>query len=479
MEKQGRTTGITLIALIITIIILLILAGITIATLTGEDGLLDKTKIASQKNKYAIAEEKVKLAVMASVGANGNLDDDLLKDNVNEIDGLEKKITEVNYDVRIKVDGYEFKISKLGKVTGTGVEIGNNKLPQNTPTTEAGTEVELEEKWKTETMRIIKTKDGSEEKNVRKVATVYAVSAGGGESVPVPNGFYYVGGTINSGVVISDNTDDKNKYAGKEDVGKDLQGNQFVWIPCSIENYQKYDWGDKYNINLYDSRTNTGEEIQIQKYGGFYVGRYEAGTSEVTLKTGKKIGDEQTTLADNDIYTVDKITENSKPTTKANEIPHYYVNTITAEEMSKRMYNTDSVSSGLITGTQWDVMLNFMSNESNKSVTNTLDENKYLDLKSNCTWGNFNDTTLNNCEGRYCLIDSNGSVISNWENNITKTNNNNVNFTLLTTGATEEVKKKNLYDVAGNLWESTQETVVKNDVLGEVKLMMSCRGRCL
>lgn len=324
---------------------------------------------------------------------------------------------------------------------------------------------------------IQKNKDIITEEEVTKISTVYAISIGAGESVPVPNGFYYVGGTKNSGVVISDDSGDKNKYAGKEDVGKDLQGNQFVWIPCSIENYQKYDWGDKYKNNLYDSRTNIAEETQIQKYGGFYVGRYEAGTSEVTLKTGKRIGDEQTTSWNNDIYTVDKTTESSKPTTKANEIPYYYSNVPTAEEMSKRMYNTESVNSGLITGTQWDVMINFMSNETNKSVTNALDENKYLDLKSNCTWGNYNNTTLNNCEGRRCIINSSGAVISNWENNVSKTNKNTGNYTLLTTGATEETKKKNLYDVAGNLWECVQEIAIKKGTTGEPEIRSSYRGR--
>ncbi len=63
--------GITLIALAITIIILLILAGITILTLTGENGLLNKAKTAGERNKYVTAEEKVKLAVMSSIGTNG------------------------------------------------------------------------------------------------------------------------------------------------------------------------------------------------------------------------------------------------------------------------------------------------------------------------------------------------------------------------------------------------------------------------
>lgn len=48
MVKQEKNNGITLIALVITIIILLILAGITISTLTGENGLLTKANTAKK-----------------------------------------------------------------------------------------------------------------------------------------------------------------------------------------------------------------------------------------------------------------------------------------------------------------------------------------------------------------------------------------------------------------------------------------------
>ena len=51
---------------------------------------------------------------------------------------------------------------------------------------------------------------------------------------PIPDGYYYVGGTDESGVVISDNIADKDRYSGEENVGKDLEGNQWVWVP--VEN---------------------------------------------------------------------------------------------------------------------------------------------------------------------------------------------------------------------------------------------------
>ena len=55
-------SGITLIALVITIIVLLILAGISIATLAGENGLLTKADTAKTETSIASAKEKVQIA---------------------------------------------------------------------------------------------------------------------------------------------------------------------------------------------------------------------------------------------------------------------------------------------------------------------------------------------------------------------------------------------------------------------------------
>ena len=59
---------------------------------------------------------------MSSIGTNGNINDDLLKENINSIEGLNEKVNEINYDLTIKVDGYEFQISSLGKVTSKKME---------------------------------------------------------------------------------------------------------------------------------------------------------------------------------------------------------------------------------------------------------------------------------------------------------------------------------------------------------------------
>ena len=80
--------GITLIALVITIIVLLILAGVTIATLTGDNGLLQKATGAKQANEEATALEKIKVEVAGSYGLDGKIDKTQLINNLGKIQGL-------------------------------------------------------------------------------------------------------------------------------------------------------------------------------------------------------------------------------------------------------------------------------------------------------------------------------------------------------------------------------------------------------
>lgn len=58
-----KNKGITLISLVVTIIILLILAGVTIALISGSDGILGRATSAVDENKRAMAKEQVELAI--------------------------------------------------------------------------------------------------------------------------------------------------------------------------------------------------------------------------------------------------------------------------------------------------------------------------------------------------------------------------------------------------------------------------------
>ncbi len=69
---KRKEKGITLIALVITIIVLLILAGVSIAMLTGENGILTQATNAKEKTTKAEEEEKIKMAITgSSIDNNG------------------------------------------------------------------------------------------------------------------------------------------------------------------------------------------------------------------------------------------------------------------------------------------------------------------------------------------------------------------------------------------------------------------------
>ncbi len=111
MKKENN--GITLIALVITIIVLLILAGVTIVTLTGDNGLLQKAQSAGEQSKIAEAEEQIKLIYaeyQISKYAEGNMSaGDYLKEQ------LEKTYGEGNVDIISQEETIVLKVTNNGE----------------------------------------------------------------------------------------------------------------------------------------------------------------------------------------------------------------------------------------------------------------------------------------------------------------------------------------------------------------------------
>ena len=87
-RMQKNSKGITLIALVITIIVLLILAGVTIATLTGDNGILNQAGKAKDKTTEAESIERVQVEVAGSYGIDGTIDKEQLNKNLKNINGL-------------------------------------------------------------------------------------------------------------------------------------------------------------------------------------------------------------------------------------------------------------------------------------------------------------------------------------------------------------------------------------------------------
>ena len=127
-EKFKQRQGITLIALVVTIIVLLILAGITIAMLTGQNGILNRATEARDANGIAQIDEQVKLAVAEALSNGlGTITDTNLKVALNnnvgagnyEISGDETK------GWTIKAGEKTYQINGNGDISG-GDNTGGN-----------------------------------------------------------------------------------------------------------------------------------------------------------------------------------------------------------------------------------------------------------------------------------------------------------------------------------------------------------------
>ena len=347
--KIKQEKGITLIALVVTIVVLLILAGVSISLVLNNNGVISKAKEA--RDKYAEAQ-------------------------TND----EKQLNEVSDWIK----------ETVGDTTGGGSAGGSGS-----------------------------TVDG----------------------VPIPEGYYYVGGTKAKGLVISDNVADKELDKGKENVRRDLAGNQWVWVPVETpsslyttvtegvalsgstgvkttkytnsaiisgqtrvkpgdtSNYREPDLvlgsdGTSYDYanyatagfsslaNMAENMKNDYEEMiaSLEKYKGFYIGRYEL------TANGEKTG----ATKNENWYTL-------------------YKNCTTLTSGSK-------VKTRMIWGLQWDATCNWLSNS-----------DPAYSITDSSTWGNYSNNTA----------DGHGRPQN--------------------TGFSESWKANNIYDFAGNRSEWTQE----------------------
>ena len=193
------------------------------------------------------------------------------------------------------------------------------------------------------------------------------------DGVKIPTGFYYVGGTKASGIVISDNKNDKNKYRNQKVVGTDLLGNQYVWIPCTTDSsssdlqYARTEWGVEVDgddnsraikdeltltdasVTYSDSDTANGinadvskeivaqikaEKASVAQYGGYYIGRYEVGKNGDTAVV------------------------------KYGQTPYASITWSTAYGLAKKIITNSEANSYLCSSYAWDTAVNFIQNNS-------------------------------------------------------------------------------------------------------------------
>ena len=93
-NKLSKTNnGITLIALVITIIVLLILAGVTIATLTGDNGILTQANNASIQQSHGAVKDAIILAYNEyQIEINTASNSKIASTETSQIQGKEEKV---------------------------------------------------------------------------------------------------------------------------------------------------------------------------------------------------------------------------------------------------------------------------------------------------------------------------------------------------------------------------------------------------
>ena len=102
--------GITLIALVITIVVLLILAGVTIAALSGPNGILSNANKAKEQTAESGAREKINIAVSGSYDRTGRFDLEKFKEEIQNMGGT--ILAEDDSTITVEMDGYEAVVNK-------------------------------------------------------------------------------------------------------------------------------------------------------------------------------------------------------------------------------------------------------------------------------------------------------------------------------------------------------------------------------
>ena len=149
--KTKEMKGITLIALVITIVVLMILAGVSINTVLGDDGIIKKAKEAAETTKRASAEEEMnRLVLEYQLAKNDETLESFLQEKVTEgrIDGvtdngdgtitITKKVEGKDYTITVKKPAAPTPSVKVGTIrvvsdsTGAGSSLGEASTRKGT-----------------------------------------------------------------------------------------------------------------------------------------------------------------------------------------------------------------------------------------------------------------------------------------------------------------------------------------------------------
>lgn len=372
--------GITLVALVVTIVVLLILAGVSINLVLGNNGIIARAKDAETKSAEA---------------------------SQNDLKGMNSLVSEME-----------------SILNGSGN--GGKTEPETVPYLPSD-DFHYDTSTSVDTGLVIKDASGNE--------YVWVV---------VPKSLY-------------NNTAYNSNNAKKPSSSTDYANIEY----CLQQYTATYRNGTSYSDVYYPDDKNAGwfaDETaynnlknsmlkSVYENGGFYVGRYEAGSETNRTSIESQVDGK---------YPV----PTTAPVTKADAYPYTWVTRTQAQNLARNV-NSGTKTSSLMLGVQWDLVLAFMHNKGN-IADSTLTEDS-------TTIGNYYNSTFQLSQtGKYATM-SNWSLSSTWNLSTRSTTNfvdssrNKIaqsskgNGILVTTGTSETNKVMNIYDIAGNVHEWTLE----------------------
>ena len=118
LKRKYENKGITLIALVITIIVLLILAGISISMLAGQNSILSRVGEAKTQTEEKSKEELIQLEVIGSLGEDGKIDVPTLKTNLGKIGATPSEANSL--PLTVTLGGQQFTVDTNGVVKKAG-----------------------------------------------------------------------------------------------------------------------------------------------------------------------------------------------------------------------------------------------------------------------------------------------------------------------------------------------------------------------
>ena len=366
-KNKKNTRGVTLIALVISVIVLIILAGITITSLSGDNGILTRAKEAKEKTEQAQKDEERTLS---------NMENMLGVYKFKNIDTADTNPAEVVPENSIVLED--------DANNGIVIKDQNNnewvwiEVPKTTvfPDLTLDTTTELTEQ---------------NYNDIRDKLIEYAKEYRNGSASQIKNNW----------------TDEW--YEG-----------------CGLSS-------DEYK-ELYQKMLKS-----VYTYGGFWIGRYEAGIegSIEDISKARKSTSERITIG-----------KSAKAISQKDAIPYNFIYCNEAQELAKEMSPDNNYTSSLMFGIQWDLVCKFL--EKKRALATN-----YLKIDSS-SFGNYSNVER-------IITSENAKQSTNYGNTWNKiTEIKPESQVLLTTGASEETNKMNIYDLAGNEWEWTLEHATLN-----------------